>query len=69
MLDKYSGRCKAVDDFSMKISVPSETRDIDLKLSNLITETNKAKIIIKHISWDCKCKVDSATCKSKSKME
>ena len=33
-----------------------------LKHLILITNGNEAKNIAKHISWDCKCKLNSKTC-------
>ena len=33
----------------------------------MITRINLAKILIKHISCDCKCKFNSATCNSHQK--
>ena len=30
-LDKFNGSCNAVDDLSIKICVPSETKDVMLK--------------------------------------
>ena len=35
-LDKCQGSCNAVDDLSTKISVPSETNDVNLKVFNMI---------------------------------
>ena len=35
-LDKCKGSCNAVDDLSTKISVPSETNDVNVKVFNMI---------------------------------
>ena len=32
-----------------------------LKVFNMVTNSNKAKTLIKYISYDCKCKLNSAT--------
>ena len=61
-LDKYSRSCNAADDLSTKICIPSKTKDVNVKAFNTITRTNEAKIMVKHISWDCKCKFNSTTC-------
>ena len=45
---------------SPKICVPKETKDIDVKAFNLITNKNETKII----SCDYKCKFNSTTCDS-----
>ena len=44
-----------------------KTKDINVKVSNMITNKNLAKIMTKHISCDCKCKFNSTTCNSKQK--
>ena len=39
--------------------VPSKTKEVNVKAFNIITRTNKAKTMIKHISCDCKCRFNS----------
>ena len=63
-LDKCSGSCNAVDGLSTTIYGPSKTKDIDVKVFNMITGINEDKTLIKHISCDCKCKFNSTTCNS-----
>ena len=60
-LDKCTGSCNVL---SPKIFVPKETKDINVKAINMITNKNEAKTMIKHISCDCKCKFNSTTCNS-----
>ena len=48
-LDKYSGSCNSVDDLSTKICVPSKTKDISVKVFNMLTNKNEAKALVKHI--------------------
>ena len=57
-LDKYNGTCNV---FS-PICVPKETKDINVKAFNIITNKNEAKAIAKHISCSCKCKFNSTIC-------
>ena len=47
-LDKCNGNCSALDYLSTKICVSSETKDIDVKIFNMIT-----KKLAEHISCDC----------------
>ena len=63
-LDKCGGSCNAL---SPKISVPKETKDINVKAFNMITNKNEAKAMTEHISCDCKCKFNSTTCNSNQK--
>ena len=53
---------EVADNLSTKICVPSKTKDVNLKVFNMITKINEAKTLVKHISCDCKCKSNSTTC-------
>ena len=66
-LDKCDGRCNADDDLSTKIYVPSETKEVNVKVSNMTTRINEAKTSVKHIPCDCKYKFDSTTYNSNQK--
>ena len=46
-LDKCSGSCNVL---SPKICVPEETKDINVKAFNMITNKNEVKAMAKHIS-------------------
>ena len=63
-LDKYTGNCNVL---SPKICVPKETKDINVKAFNTIANKNEANTMPKHISCDCKCKLNSTTCNSNKK--
>ena len=39
-----------------------KTKDINVKVFNIITSKNKVKTMVKHISCSCKCKFISAIC-------
>ena len=41
-LDKYSGSCVTAYDLSTEICVPSKTKEINVKVFNMITRINKA---------------------------
>ena len=58
-LDECSG---SSNDFSAKTCLPKETKDINVKAFNIITNKNEAKAMAKHISSDCKCKFNSTRC-------
>ena len=67
ILDKSSGSCNSVDDLSRRICAPSKTKDINVKVIQMITNKNEAKTLVKHISCSCKCKFDSTACISNKK--
>ena len=60
-LDKCTASCNVL---SPKVYVPKETKDINVKAFNMLTNRNEAKTVTKHIPSDCKCKLNSATCNS-----
>ena len=64
ILDKCTGSCNVL---SPKIFVPKETKDINVKAFNVITNKDEAKAMTEHISCDCKCKFNSTTCNSNQK--
>ena len=66
-LYKCNGCCNLVDNLSTKICFPSETKDLNVKVFNIITSRNEAKTLIKHISCDCKCKFNNTTCNRNQK--
>ena len=52
---------------SPKICVAKETKDINIKVFNIITNKNEAKAITKLISCDFKCEFNSTICSSNQK--
>ena len=63
-LDKYNESCNVL---SRKTFVLKKTKDINVKVFNMITNKNKAKTMTKHISCDCQCKCNSTTFNSNQK--
>ena len=57
-LDKCSRSCNVL---SPKISVPKETKVVNVKAFNMFANKNEAKTLTKHISCDCKRKFSSTT--------
>ena len=51
-LNKCSGSCNTVDDLFTKTCGSNKTRDLNVKLFNMIATTNKPKILLKHVSVD-----------------
>ena len=58
-LDKCSGSCNVL---SPKHVFRKNPKDINFKEFNMTTGKNEAKTMLKHISFDCKCKRNSTTC-------
>ena len=66
-LDKCSASYKYVGDLYTNICFPSKTKDVNVKVFNMITNKNEGKIMIKHISCHCKYKFNSKTSNSTKK--
>ena len=52
---------------SPKICVSKETKGINVKAFNMITNKDEAKAMTEHISFYCECKFNSTTCSSNQK--
>ena len=63
-LDRGVGSCNTLNDLSNKICGPNKTEDLNLSMFNMITGISESKILIKHISRECKCKFDGRKCNS-----
>ena len=63
-LNKCIGTCNIL---SPKICVPKETKDVNVKAFNMITNKNEAKAMKEHISCDCKYKFNSTSSNSNQK--
>ena len=63
-LDKCNEVCNAIGDISTKVCVSRETKNVIIKVFNIITSIYEAQKIVKHASLDCKCKFSSTNCNS-----
>ena len=62
-LDRCAGSCSTVNDLSNKVCVvPNKTEDLNLNTSNIVIGINESKTLTKHISCECKCKLDETKC-------
>ena len=52
---------------SSKICLTIETKDVNVKAFNALTNKNKAITMTKHISFNCKYKLNSTICNSNQK--
>ena len=60
-LEECSEICNFVNDLSTRTSVPSKTKDVNVKVFNMITTRNEAKTMVKHIPYNWKWKFNSTT--------
>ena len=66
-LEKCKMSCNVVDVLSTKICVPNKTKEVSVKRFSMVTRIDEAKALVKHISCDCKDKLNSTTCNSNQK--
>ena len=58
----------SIDDLSDVSCVSNKTEDVNLKIFNMITGMHESKLLVKNISYDCRCKLDGKICNSKQKL-
>ena len=63
-LNKCTRSCNVL---SSKICLAKKTKDPNVKSFNMVTNRDEALAMTKHVSCDCKCKLNSTTCNSKQK--
>ena len=63
-LNKCTGSCNVLP---ANVCISKETKDINLKAFNMITNKDEAKAMMQHISCDCKCEFNITTCNWKQK--
>ena len=57
-LDKFVGSCNTFNDLSNRVSVLSNTEDLNIHVSNVITGKNESNILTKDISCKFICRFD-----------
>ena len=59
---KCSGSCNNINDPYAKICVPDVEKDLNVKVSNLMSRTNETRHIKWHETCKCKCRLDASVC-------
>ena len=57
-LDRCVESCNTLNDSSKKACISNKTKELNLRVFNMITKINKLITLTKHISWECKCRFD-----------
>ena len=63
-LDGCVRGCNTLKDLSDKVYIPNKLEVLNLNVFNMITGINELKALAKHISCECKCKIDETKCNS-----
>ena len=64
---KFSGSCNNINDSYAKICVPNSVKDLNVKVSNLMSRTNETRHIKWHETWKCKCRLGASVCNNKQR--
>ena len=64
---KCSGSCNSINDPYAKVCVPDVIKDLNVKLFNLMSRTNKTRHIKWHKTCKCKCRLDVSVCNNKQR--
>ena len=64
-VSKCSGSCNNIKDPFAKLCVPDITKNINVKVFNLMAIINETRQIVWHETCKCICKLTSAACNSR----
>ena len=67
-LDRSNTSCNILGDKSRRICVSNQKKDAKLSVFNIITRINESRTLIKHISCECKYKLEDRKCHSDQKL-
>ena len=65
MINKCSGSCNDINDSMAKLCVPDVTKNVNMKVYNLLMRANETKNAVWHESCKSVCRLTSAVCNSK----
>ena len=66
-INKCSGNCNNINNAHAKICVPDTVKNLNVKVFNLMSQTNETKHIKWHETCKCICRLDRIICNSKQK--
>ena len=64
---KCSGSCNNINYPYAKICVPDAVKDLNVKVSNLMSRANETRHIRWHETCKCKCRLDANVCNNKQR--
>ena len=64
-VNKCSGSCNTINNPFAKLFVPDITKNINVKVVNLMARINETRQIVWHETCKCICKLTSAVCNSR----
>ena len=65
--NKCSGSCNNINNPHTKLCIPDSAKNLNVKVFNLISRTNKTRHIEWHETCKCKCRLDASVCNNKQR--
>ena len=62
---KCSGSCNNINDPYAKLFVPHVSKNMNVKVFNLISRTNETRYMKWHETCKCECRLDASVCDNK----
>ena len=66
-INKCSRRCININDSYAKLCVPDIAKNVNIKVFNLMLQTNEITHIEWHETCKCKCRLDTSVCNNKQR--
>ena len=64
---KCSDSCNNINDPYAKLCVPNVVKNLNVKVSNLMSRTNETRHLKWHETCKCKCRLDASVCNNKQR--
>ena len=64
-INKCSGSCNNINDPYAKMCIPDVAKNLNVKVFNLMSRTNKTRHTECHETCKCKCRLDASVCNNK----
>ena len=67
VVNKCGGSCNTTDGPHARVCIPNKVKNMNVKVSNLISEVNETRFLVQHKSCECKCRLNERVYNSKQK--
>ena len=67
LVNNCSGSCDDINNLCTKSCVPDVVKNMDIKVFNLMSKTNKTHYVSWHETCACKCRLDTSACNDRQR--
>ena len=68
-VNKFSGNCNNINDPMVRLCVPDITKDMNIKVFNMLARINETRKITWHETCKCICRFSKAVCNDKQEWD